>query len=209
MTNLNKKIDKYFSLMEEIREALFRVVEVSERYLCIVSFSTQYQAVMVSLVNKESLMEVKLLSGLTGAEIIAYGKLYKAVEDWQAGGMKAAFPIDQDADVYTRYRKLVAGDQPEPVKTAEPVTRPTAKSTKKKKLDRQTQDNVRTEILSADRQWLIYTATDLKLITRKRAVNTSDEELQNILIAHACEAEKDDKDEPCGCDPLGCICWTR
>lgn len=110
MTNLNKKLGQYFSLMEEIRESLFRVVEVSERYLCIVSFSTQYQAVMVSLVSKSSLMDVKLLEGLTGSEIIAYGTIHKAVEDWQAGGMTADFPIEQDADVYARYRKLVSND---------------------------------------------------------------------------------------------------
>lgn len=103
---LSEQINRYFNLMEKIREQLFRVMPVSDRYLCIVSFSTNHQAMMCDLVSKESLMPAKLLDGLTGQELVTYGSIKRAVEDWVADGMQADFPLSQSDDVYAEYKSL-------------------------------------------------------------------------------------------------------
>jgi len=108
---LSEQIHRYFNLMETIREQLFRVLPISDRYLCIVSFSTSHQAMMCDLVNKESLMPTKLLEGLTGDELVRYGTITKLVEDWVAGGMQAEYPLRQDADVYAEYRSLTRNEE--------------------------------------------------------------------------------------------------
>ncbi|AWY08590.1 hypothetical protein HOT49_gp337 [Erwinia phage vB_EamM_Alexandra] len=104
---LSEQINRYFNLMEKIREQLFRVLNVSERYLCIVSFNTQHQAMQCDLVSRESLLPAKLLEGLRGQELVVYGTITAQIEKWVADGMVDDFPIAQDADTYAQYRKLV------------------------------------------------------------------------------------------------------
>ena len=108
---LSEQINRYFNLMERIREQLFRVLSVSDRYLCIVSFNTQHQAVQCDLVSRESMLPAKLLDGLTGQELVVYGTVKAKIEQWVADGMTDDFPIEQDADTYTQYRKLVDPEQ--------------------------------------------------------------------------------------------------
>lgn len=112
MTDLSAKINNYFELMEEIRAALFRVMPVSDRYLCIVSFSTQLQALQCTLVSKTSLMEVKLIEGLTGQELATFGTIMQKVEGWAANNMQGTFPLDNDKDAYAEYKALTR-DEPE------------------------------------------------------------------------------------------------
>ncbi|QZE60245.1 hypothetical protein pEaSNUABM35_00328 [Erwinia phage pEa_SNUABM_35] len=108
---LSEQINRYFNLMEKIREQLFRVLNVSDRYLCIVSFNTQHQAMQCDLVSRESLLPAKLLEGLSGQELVVYGTITAQIEKWVADGMSDDFPITQDADTYAQYRKLVDPEQ--------------------------------------------------------------------------------------------------
>lgn len=108
---LGEKIDQYFGLMEEIRRALFRVMPVSDRYMCVVSFNTQLQAMQCSLVSKTSLLEAKLLDGLTGRELVAYGRITQKIEVWAAGGMRDEFPLSQSEDVYAEYVGLTRNEE--------------------------------------------------------------------------------------------------
>ncbi|UAW96823.1 hypothetical protein pEaSNUABM22_00336 [Erwinia phage pEa_SNUABM_22] len=104
---LSEQLNRYFNLMEKIREQLFRTLPVSDRYMCIVSFSTQYQALQCDLVSKESLLPAKLIEGLTGQELVVYGTIKAQIEKWVADGMVDDFPIAQDADTYAQYRVSV------------------------------------------------------------------------------------------------------
>ena len=112
---LSEQIHQYFDLMEQIRSQLYRVLPVSDRYLCVISFSTQLQALQCVLVSKVSLMEAKLIEGLTGQELVTYGQYLQTAEQWVANGMQEDYPFPQDKDVYAEYRSLTRDEaQPEP-----------------------------------------------------------------------------------------------
>lgn len=108
---LSEQIHQYFDLMEQIRSQLFRVVDISERYYCITSFSTSLQAMQCALVSKASLMEVKLIEGLTGKELMAFGAIHDALEQWSASGMAGDFPISQDQNVFAAYKSLTREEE--------------------------------------------------------------------------------------------------
>lgn len=170
---LSEQINRYFNLMEKIREQLFRVMPVSNRYLCVVSFSTSHQAVMCDLVSKESLMPAKLLDGLTGQELVAYGSIKQAIEQWVAGGMSDDFPLSQDADVYSEYRGLTRDEQPQPETDEE-----------EEDLDEQEMDNLRTSILCADKATLMRMFADEGLGTKGTAADMDVGQLQDALCDH-------------------------
>lgn len=175
MTKLADKINQYFELMEYIRTSLFRVLPVSDRYMCVVSFSTSMQALQCKLVNKVSLMEAHLLEGLTGTEIVTYGQYMKAAEDWAAGNMQGDYPFAQDADVYAEYRALTTSEEPEQdeVEQVEPEEE-----------DIQDLDNARTQILSASLEELRTMVLDAKLLRKNRIANFDIGDLQEMLFEH-------------------------
>lgn len=172
MTKLADKINQYFELMEDIRTSLFRVLPVSDRYMCVVSFSTSLQALQCKLVNKVSLMEVHLLEGLTGHELLTYGQYMKAAEDWAAGHMQGDYPFAQDEDVYAEYRALTTSDAPEPNGDDE------------EDLDEQEMDNLRTSILCADKATLMQMFADEGLGTKGTAADMDVGQLQDVLCEH-------------------------
>lgn len=106
MSNLGNKLKVYFELMQNIRESCYRVVRISDRYLCITSFSVEQSSVQCSLVLKDSLMEQKLLAGLTGPELIAYGEIMQKIDLWAQTDRAGEFPISTDQDAYAEYRGL-------------------------------------------------------------------------------------------------------
>ncbi|QZE57539.1 hypothetical protein MPK71_gp330 [Erwinia phage pEa_SNUABM_1] len=171
---LSEQINRYFNLMESIREQLYRVLPVSDRYMCIVSFSTQLQALQCVLVNKESLMEAKLIEGLTGAELTLYGQYLQTAEQWVAGGMQSDYPFTQDKDVYAEYRSLTRDEQM-PVPEMEEDD---------EDLDEQELDNLRTAILCADKPTLMQMFADEGLGTKGRAADMDAGELQDVLCEH-------------------------
>lgn len=172
MTKLADKINQYFELMEDIRTSLFRVLPVSDRYMCVVSFSTSMQALQCKLVNKVSLMEAHLLEGLTGQELLAYGQYMKAAEDWAAGNMQSDYPFAQDADVYAEYRALTTSDEPAHDEDDD------------EDLDEQEMDNLRTSILCADKATLMQMFADEGLGTKGTAADMDVGQLQDVLCEH-------------------------
>lgn len=194
MTKLADKINQYFELMEDIRTSLFRVLPVSDRYMCVVSFSTSMQALQCKLVNKVSLMEAHLLEGLTGTEIVTYGQYMKAAEDWAAGNMQGDYPFAQDADVYAEYRALTTSEEPEQdeVEQVEP------EQVEPEQEDIQDLDNARTQILSASLEELRTMVLDAKLLRKNRIANFDIGDLQEMLFEHYGiddDVEDDDEDD--------------
>ncbi len=108
MTSLKEKLDLYFNTLEELRHGMHRVIHISDRYFGIVTFSAEHQALDHQLVRRDSMVAVKLIDGLKGEELIAYGQMLKALEDWAKNDYEGDFPIEQDQDIYTQYRKIVA-----------------------------------------------------------------------------------------------------
>lgn len=174
MIRLADKINQYFELMEDIRTSLFRVLPVSDRYMCVVSFSTSMQALQCKLVNKVSLMEAHLLEGLTGNEIVTYGQYMKAAEDWAAGNMQSDYPFAQDADVYAEYRALTTSEESDQKDEDESVD----------ESDIQDLDNARTQILSASLEELRTMVLDAKLLRENRIANFDIGDLQEMLFEH-------------------------
>lgn len=169
---LSEQIHRYFNLMEKIREQMYCVLPVSNRYLCIVSFSTQLQALQCVLVSKESLMEAKLIEGLTGQELITYGQYMRTAEEWVANGMQDDYPFTQDKDVYAEYRSLTRDEQPQPELDDE------------EDLDEQEMDNLRTSILCADKATLMQMFADEGLGTKGTAADMDVGQLQDALCDH-------------------------
>lgn len=203
---LSEKINRYFNLMEQIREQLFRVMAISDRYLCIVSFSTSTQSVMCDLISKQSLMPAKLLEGLTGAELVAYGTILSQVEVWVAGGMQGEYPLSQDKDIYAAYRKMTRDESEEQDEDEDDED-----------LDYQERDNVRTSILCADHAWLVGSYVEAQLGTREQACKLSFDELQEALSEHygvsrdvdvtvVDTSEEDENDEE-ECQELPGVSW--
>lgn len=170
---LSEQIHRYFNLMEKIREQMYCVLPVSNRYLCIVSFSTQLQALQCVLVNKESLMEAKLIEGLTGQELITYGQYMRTAEEWVANGMQDDYPFTQDKDVYAEYRSLTRDEQPQPETDED-----------EEDLDEQEMDNLRTSILCADKATLMQMFADEGLGTKGTAADMDVGQLQDALCDH-------------------------
>ena len=162
---LSEQLNRYFNLMESIREQLFRTLPISSRYICVVSFSTQYQAVLCDLVSKESLLPAKLLDGLTGQELVAYGTIKEKIERWAQAGMVDDFPIDQDADVYAQYRKAV-GDSEED------------------EADSVTKEQMLVGIQTSDRPALVRMAASLQVMNSYDTRNMDAAELRDRLINH-------------------------
>lgn len=170
---LSEQINRYFNLMEKIREQMYRVLPVSDRYLCIVSFSTQLQALQCVLVSKSSLMEAKLLEGLTGQELVTYGQYMRTAEEWVAGGMQDDYPFTQDKDVYAEYRSLTRDEQT-----------PVPEMEDEEDLDEQELDNLRTSILCADKATLMQMYADEGLGTKGTAADMDVGQLQDVLCEH-------------------------
>lgn len=196
---LSEQINRYFNLMEKIREQMYRILPVSDRYLCIVSFSTQLQALQCVLVNKESLMEAKLLEGLTGQELVTYGQYMRTAEEWVAGGMQDDYPFTQDKDVYAEYRSLTRDEQSQPEIDEDEED--------EEDLDVQEMDNLRTSILCADKATLMQMFADEGLGTKGTAADMDVGQLQDVLCEHyglnsdvgvslVSASEDDDEDEP-------------
>ncbi|QZE56528.1 hypothetical protein pEaSNUABM40_00333 [Erwinia phage pEa_SNUABM_40] len=172
---LSEQINRYFNLMEKIREQMYRVLPVSNRYLCVVSFSTQLQALQCVLVSKESLMEAKLIEGLTGQELITYGQYMRTAEEWVANGMQDDYPFTQDKDVYEEYRSLTRDEQM-------PV--PEMDDGEEDDLDVQEMDDLRTSILCADKATLMQMFADEGLGTKGTAADMDVGQLQDALCDH-------------------------
>lgn len=181
--SLSEKINRYFKLMEDIRAEMFRVIDVSDRYFGIVSFNTNMQALQTSLVSKSSLMEVKLLEGITGAELLAFGNMVHTVEQWVAGGMKGDFPIAQAKDVYTHYR-AATNNEPVVQNEPEPETAQGPGAIVVDVVDRQELDNIKVQLLSFDDSELIDHAAQFKLGTRARLHRMRRDELLDMLFDH-------------------------
>lgn len=173
---LSEQIHRYFNLMEKIREQMYCVLPVSNRYLCIVSFSTQLQALQCVLVNKESLMEAKLIEGLTGQELITYGQYRRTAEEWVANGMQDDYPFTQDKDVYAEYRSLTRDEQSQPEIDEDEED--------EEDLDVQEMDNLRTSILCADKATLMQMFADEDLGTKGTAADMDVGQLQDALCDH-------------------------
>ncbi|QYW03974.1 hypothetical protein pEaSNUABM46_00331 [Erwinia phage pEa_SNUABM_46] len=178
--SLSEKINRYFNLMEDIRAEMFRVIDVSDRYFGIVSFNTNMQALQTTLVSRSTLMEVKLLEGIKGAELIAFGNMVHTVEQWVAGGMKGAFPIEQTKDVYAKYRAATS-DEPQAQSEPEPANAP---QTDADVLDPQELDNIKVQLLSFDDSELIDHAAQFKLGTRTRLRCMGRDDLLDMLFDH-------------------------
>lgn len=170
---LSEQINRYFNLMEKIREQMYRVLPVSDRYLCVVSFSTQLHALQCVLVSKASLMEAKLIEGLTGQELVTYGQYLQTAEQWVANGMQDDYPFTQDKDVYAEYRSLTR-DESQPVPEMDD----------EEDLDIQELDNLRTSILCADKATLVQMYVDENLGTKGKAADMDAEQLQEALCEH-------------------------
>lgn len=166
---LSEQINRYFNLMETIREQLYRVLPVSDRYLCVVSFSTQLQALQCVLVNKESLMEAKLIEGLTGAELTTYGQYLQLAEQWVAGGMQSDYPFAQDKDVYAEYRRLTRNEEPDAPEA-------------QRRYSREQLNNIRNDILTHDRKRLCELVKSLSIATQHTTKDWTDQELREALF---------------------------
>ncbi len=164
---LSEQIHQYFDLMEQIRSQLFRVVDISERYYCITSFSTSLQAMQCALVSKASLMEVKLIEGLTGKELMAFGAIHDALEQWSASGMTGDFPISQDQNVFAAYKSLTREEEADAPDTNEDEL-----------------EELRTSILCADKAWLMQSYADEGLGTKGQAYDMDVGQLQDALCEH-------------------------
>lgn len=175
--SLSEQINRYFNLMESIREKMFRVIEVSDRYFGIVSFNTNMQAIQTSLVSKATLMDVKLLEGVTGDELLTFGTMVQAVERWVSGGMQGEFPIAQTQDVYAQYRALTSSPE-------KPTERPQTKGSDADKRDAQDLDNIKCELLTFDTQELIEYASQLKLGSRTSLRKKTQDELLHMMFGH-------------------------
>ncbi|ARW58966.1 hypothetical protein HOS33_gp326 [Erwinia phage vB_EamM_Y3] len=174
---LSEQINRYFNLMESIRKQLFRVMPISNRYLCIVSFSTQYQAVMSDLVSKESLLPVKLLDGLTGSELVAYGTIMQAIEQWVASGMQEDFPLDQRQDVYSEYRRLTTDAEQESTEPQVAVVR--------------ADTHTRAAILRMSFASLVEAASDLGICHDVQTKDLKHKDLQAAVLKHLGMAQPD------------------
>ena len=170
---LSEQINRYFNLMEKIREQMYRVLPVSDRYLCVVSFSTQLQALQCVLVSKASLMEAKLIEGLTGQELVTYGQYLRTAEEWVANGMQDDYPFTQDKDVYAEYRSLTRDD-----------SQPVPEMDDEEDLDEQELDNLRTSILCSDKATLMQMFADEGLGTKGTAADMDVGQLQDVLCEH-------------------------
>lgn len=170
---LSEQINRYFNLMEKIREQMYRVLPVSDRYLCVISFSTQLQALQCVLVSKASLMEAKLIEGLTGQELVTYGQYMRTAEEWVANGMQDDYPFTQDKDVYAEYRNLTQDEQ-----------MPVPEMDDEEDLDVQELDNLRTSILCADKATLMQMYADEGLGTKGTAADMDVDQLQDVLCEH-------------------------
>ncbi|AQT28792.1 hypothetical protein YOLOSWAG_324 [Erwinia phage vB_EamM_Yoloswag] len=94
--------------LEQLQQMCHRVVNISDRYYGISYFDQHSDGIEFRVMNKTSNVEVKLLDSLSPQEYVAIGNIQISIQEWAKAGMTQAFPISNDADVYSQYTQHAA-----------------------------------------------------------------------------------------------------
>ena len=98
----------YGNLQNKLQQAMHRTVNISDTLYCVIYFDVAREGVETKLLNKQSNIEVNLLSTLEPDALVAYGQLQQRIRDWVNDGMSKPFPISSDEDAYQIYKQSVS-----------------------------------------------------------------------------------------------------
>lgn len=93
----------YTDALDTLCNAVFCVTRLSDRYLTMTYFDKAMQSLEIKVLDFNS-APVDIISRLTADELIAFGTMQKALNQWLDDDMRDPFPIEMDEDAYAIHR---------------------------------------------------------------------------------------------------------
>lgn len=100
---LSQKLELFFQLQNEIREACFRVLPLSSTKYVVVSFSIKTSSIEYAVLDSSNI-PVLLHHKLEPEELSALANIVNAIEQWSRAPTDS-FPIESDTVTLNAYRK--------------------------------------------------------------------------------------------------------
>lgn len=105
--DLHARFKKLNDDMLQLSEEVFRAVRISPTKFAICFFDRATQELRTSVIDSSNAHELKLISELSGNELISYGTFRKQIEDWCEQETGTDFPIPVRSEDLASYRTLM------------------------------------------------------------------------------------------------------
>lgn len=99
------KVQAYFNLQRELKEAIFRTVSISDRLYAVIFFCEDTNSIRTRVLTRGQSTPMLLLEDLTIDELVAYTNIQKKIQDTVTNGV--ALDIENDPSAAAEYTESV------------------------------------------------------------------------------------------------------
>lgn len=105
--DLHQRFTRLNDEMLELQKEVFRAIRISPTRFAVCFYDRHEQTMRTNVIDSRTAHELKLLSELSGAELIAYGNFVSEIQKWCNAETPGAFPIELNAADEASYRTLI------------------------------------------------------------------------------------------------------
>lgn len=105
--NLHERFKKHEEEAAQLSKEVFRAIRISNSKFAICFFDHSIRSIRTSVIDSRTAHEIKLLSEMSGVEMIKYGEFLSDIQAWCDADNPAAFPIDVNEVDEASYRTLI------------------------------------------------------------------------------------------------------